>query len=122
MAYFDPNDEQNKALMKLGYEPISSAPPSTPLSAPAQPPSVQVTPPPAVEQPPAAKPEPPKENSGTSAQDAGAVFQSLANSTDPENPQGKAMRKVGGLISTVLSAYTGNAAGVAGGVSGMKGG
>ncbi len=133
MAYFNDNNALNSALQKLGYDPLPQQ--QQPLSQPAKP--AEVAQPAEPMQPPSTSveistpsqsqlsqsfepPPPKKEHPNTGVQAIDKAGQAL-ESNPKEDTQGNAMRKVGALIGTVLSAYTGNAAGVAGGVKGMKG-
>lgn len=130
MAFpYDPN-ATNQALSKLGsqYQLPGAMGSAAPAPVP-QPTSVTVQTAPAAPAPAPTNdpgsPDPEKAKQPLmSAETAQAVSEGVQGLNVADAQQKKAnagMQKVGALVGTVLSAYTGNAAGVAGGVSAMKG-
>lgn len=132
MFSYDP-EATNRALAATGssYQVPVAQPAAQP--APTQPqPAVNVNtaPPQAVQPPPAPpekkEPEPtaqPNSGGGAAAAESLGDVQGMANAAsgmtkDPEKKDG--MEKLGGLVGTVLSFYTGNYAGGAQGLQSMK--
>lgn len=119
MAYFSSQDEQNQALMKLGYTPMSSAPAVSPMAEPLGATTQPTPPPPAIEEAPAAEPPAQQAQSGSGMKTVKGVTDMLSTaSSDPQ--QSQALKKVGGLVTTIMSMYSGNPAGVKGGIQGMQ--
>jgi hypothetical protein len=145
---YDPNGT-NQALSKLGYDyqlpgatptavsgttaPFAGrtepqapvAPPPQPAPAPTV--TVQAAPAPAPTNDPGA---PKSATDGDAAAPAASgnglgsvkdIAAGISSMKTDDKKSNQGFQKVGALIGTVLSAYTGNAAGVAGGVSSMQG-
>lgn len=129
MAYLDP-DLTNAALAKTGssYQvpSLQSAPASPPPAAPAQ------TAPQGAPAPVAQAKDPevagslgddaPKPSDNSGMVDGLKTAGGMADAMGPATEKPDAMKKLGGLIGTVLSIYSGNEMGAVSGIASMKGG
>lgn len=134
MAFPYDVDETNQALGRLGYAPMGTTAPAAAREAPPPPPVASPTPSQAVATAPAAPAAPaaPTNDPGTPKADGsdtqtsmpmkamGAAQQGI-NMLPPEKKD-DGLQRLGALVGTAMSVYTGNYAGAAQGLSGLSGG